>query len=68
MKRGATHDEIKTAYKSLSRKWHPDKFHTSDEQQVAHDKFIKIKDAYEKLKNIKARRKKQKVEEEKEEL
>lgn len=31
--RGATHDEIKNAYRSLAKKYHPDKHHSSPERE-----------------------------------
>jgi len=49
---GATQEEIKKAYKEQVKKWHPDRFPSSDEalQKKAHDLFQAINDAYEKLK------------------
>lgn len=51
VKRNATTDEIKKAYKELTKKYHPDKVaHLGDEfQQIAHKKMINIQNAYEKL-------------------
>ena len=51
VRRGATPDEIKHAYRDLLMKYHPDKVtHLGREfQQMAHDKSIEIKRAYEML-------------------
>ena len=47
----ATQDEIKKAYRSLARKWHPDKFtgKSETERAEAEEKFKKIAAAYEVL-------------------
>lgn len=44
--RGANEKQIKSAYRQLSKKWHPDK-NPNDEE--AHHKFIEIGEAYEVL-------------------
>jgi curved DNA-binding protein len=46
--RGATEKEIKTAYRKLARKWHPD-LHTSKDKDVAEEKIKQINEAYEVL-------------------
>ncbi|NOS66993.1 MAG: J domain-containing protein, partial [Candidatus Peribacteraceae bacterium] len=46
LKRGASADEIKQAYRKLSKEWHPDK-HKGDKK--AEDKFKEINEAYESL-------------------
>jgi len=49
VRKGATPDEIKRAYKEMLSKYHPDKVaHLGEElQQKAHEKAIEIKRAYE---------------------
>ena len=49
---GASQDEIKTAYKVLAGKYHPDKVeYLGDEfKALAEEKFKEIQDAYQKLK------------------
>ncbi|KAF8470000.1 DnaJ domain-containing protein, partial [Kalaharituber pfeilii] len=51
--RGATDRELKTAYRKLSKKWHPDKNPGNDE---AHQKFVELAEAYEALSNAETRR------------
>jgi curved DNA-binding protein len=46
--RGATEKEIKTAYRKLARKWHPD-LHTSKDKEAAEEKIKQINEAYEVL-------------------
>lgn len=46
LQRGASADEIKQAYRKLSKEWHPDK-HRGDKK--AEDKFKEINEAYEAL-------------------
>ncbi len=46
--RSATEKEIKTAYRKLARKWHPDR-HTGTDKDTAEDKIKQINDAYEVL-------------------
>lgn len=48
--RGATEKEIKSAYRKLARKWHPD-LHPAAEKEEAEEKFKKINEAYEVLKD-----------------
>ncbi len=46
--RGATEKEIKTAYRKLARKWHPD-LHTGKDKETAEEKIKQINEAYEVL-------------------
>jgi len=48
--RKATDKEIKAAYRKLARKWHPD-LHPAAEKKEAEEKFKKINEAYEVLKD-----------------
>ena len=48
VERSATEKEIKTAYRKLARKWHPD-LHSGDEKQKAEEQFKQINEAYEVL-------------------
>ena len=50
--RGASQDEIKTAFKTLANKYHPDKVeHLGEEfKALAEERFKEIQEAYEKLK------------------
>lgn len=49
----ATNDEVKTAYRKMVKKYHPDKLQDLGEEhlQGAKEKFQSIQDAYEKIKN-----------------
>ncbi len=46
--RDATEKEIKTAYRKMARKWHPD-LHTAKDKEVAEEKIKQINEAYEVL-------------------
>ena len=48
----ATVDEIKKAYRSQAKKYHPDRIQTQDEALLkgAQQKFLQIQEAYETLK------------------
>ena len=48
VKREASDKEIKTAYRKLARKWHPD-LHSDKEKKTAENKFKHINEAYEVL-------------------
>ena len=52
--RKATEKEIKTAYRKLARKWHPD-LHTGKEKKEAEEKIKLINEAYEVLKDSEKR-------------
>lgn len=54
--KGSSQSEIKARYRELSKKWHPDRFLNETEKAEAHEKFVEIQQAYEKLSSIKARR------------
>jgi len=56
LKPGSTQGEIKARYRELSKKWHPDKYKDESEKGNAHEKFVEIQQAYEKLSAIKLRR------------
>lgn len=50
LKPGASEEEIKEAYRDLSKVWHPDRFiNKPDLQQKAREKVKEIDEAYEKL-------------------
>lgn len=49
----ATQEEVKTAYYSLSKLYHPD---TNKDSEDAAQKFLQITEAYEVLGNVKARK------------
>ncbi|KAG7155009.1 dnaJ homolog subfamily C member 22-like [Homarus americanus] len=53
---GATQDEISSAYRKLAKEWHPDR-HSFENKDEAHKRFMEIQEAYEKLSDIKNRRK-----------
>ena len=48
LKPGASQEEIRKAFRSLAKKWHPDK----NKSPEAEAKFKKISEAYENLKNF----------------
>ena len=51
IERSATDAEIKTAYRTMAKKYHPDKLQHMDEvyQKGAEEKFRKVQEAYEQL-------------------
>ncbi|CAG0922034.1 unnamed protein product [Notodromas monacha] len=55
----ATQEDITSAYRKLSRQWHPDRFKEEFKKIDAQEKFIEIQQAYEKLSDIKAKRRRQ---------
>lgn len=47
---GATDEEVKTAWRDLTKVWHPDRFaHDRDVQVKAEEKLKAINDAYERI-------------------
>ncbi len=40
-------EEVRAAYHRLARKWHPDQFHTPEEQENAHQRMVTLNAAYE---------------------
>lgn len=54
--RDSAQDQITKLYRSLARKWHPDRFHQPDEKAKATDKFRQIATAYEVLKDEESRK------------
>lgn len=50
----ATDEEIKTAYRTLARKYHPDKYQGSDLADLANEKMQEINEAYEAVKKQRA--------------
>lgn len=57
LERGVGQDEIRAKYRELSKAWHPDRFKDEQEKNEAHEKFVSIQQAYERLSSIKRRRK-----------
>ncbi len=53
--RNASEKEIKSAYRKLARKWHPD-LHSAGEKEKAEEQFKKINEAYEVLKDPEKRK------------
>lgn len=50
----ATDDEVKRAYKELSRKYHPDAYVNNPLADLAEDKFKEIQEAYTQIMNMRA--------------
>ena len=50
----ATDEEIKEAYRTLARKYHPDKYIDEGLKEMATEKMKTINEAYEEIKNIRA--------------
>ena len=46
---GATNEEIRAAYLSLVKKYHPDKYTDPDMKQLANEKLKEINEAYDQL-------------------
>jgi len=52
----STQEEITKKWREMSRKYHPDKFTDPEEKAKAQEKFIEIKEAYDKISVIHSRR------------
>ena len=52
----ASDEEIKTAYRNLARKYHPDKYRDSDLAEMAEEKMKEINAAYEQIQEMRAGR------------
>ena len=50
----ATDDEIKSAYRALARKYHPDKYRDSDLADLANEKMKEINAAYDEIQKLRA--------------
>ncbi len=50
----ASDDDIKTAYRNLARKYHPDKYSDSDLKDLADEKMKEINSAYEEIQKMRA--------------
>ena len=50
----ATDDEVKSAYRALARKYHPDKYRDSDLAEMAGEKMKEINAAYDEIQKIRA--------------
>ena len=50
----ATDEEIKTAYRNLARKYHPDKYRDSDLAEMAEEKMKEVNAAYEEIQQMRA--------------
>ena len=57
VKRSATKNEIRKAYKKLALMWHPDKFQDEEDKKVAEKKFVDIRAAMEVLTDADSRAK-----------
>jgi len=55
----ATQQDITRRWRELSRKYHPDKFTSEEDKQDAQEKFMEIKEAYEKISVLHSKRKSQ---------
>lgn len=52
IKRGASKEEIKTAYRKLAKQYHPDMHEDNPLKELAQEKFIEIQEAYDELMNV----------------
>ncbi|MBQ9780589.1 MAG: J domain-containing protein [Clostridia bacterium] len=51
----ASDEEIKTAYRNLARKYHPDKYRDSDLAEMAEEKMKEVNAAYEEIQQMRAK-------------
>ncbi len=51
IKRGASKDEIKAAYRKLAKQYHPDMHVNNPLKDLAQEKFLEVQEAYEQLMN-----------------
>ncbi|QSX04697.1 J domain-containing protein [Sedimentibacter sp. zth1] len=51
IKRGASKDEIKAAYRKLAKQYHPDMHVNNPLKELAQEKFIEVQQAYDELTN-----------------
>ena len=57
LQKGASQEEIRSKYRELTKVYHPDKVQgTQEEKEAAHEKFVQIQQAYEKLSTLKKSR------------
>ena len=57
LEKGASQEEIRSRYRELTKQFHPDKVQGSaEEKEAAHEKFVQIQQAYEKLSHLKKSR------------
>lgn len=54
LKRGASKDEVKTAYRKLAKKYHPDMNINNPLKDLAEEKFIEVQNAYDQIMNNQA--------------
>ena len=54
--RGATDREIKKAYRTLSRKYHPDSYSDESQKNWAEEKFREVQEAYNQIVNERSQR------------
>ncbi len=50
----ATDDEIKSAYRALARKYHPDKYRDSDVAELAEEKMKEVNAAYDEIQKMRS--------------
>jgi len=57
LEKGASQEEIRSRYRELTKQFHPDKVQgNQQEKDAAHEKFVQIQQAYEKLSDLKRKR------------
>ena len=50
----ATDEEIKAAYRTLAKKYHPDKYIDEDLKEIANEKMKQINEAYDEINSLRA--------------